>query len=876
MKLTALRLFNVRRFAGRGVRIENIGDGVNVLCAPNEFGKSTSFDALHALFFQPHSGTPGSVQALRPYSAGSPTIEADVVTDAGAFRLSKRFYGGRHAQVRERDTGRLIAQADEAEQFIARLVRGGTGGPAGLLWVRQGVTGIERRTKGDDETEKRARETVLTSVQGEVEVLTGGRRMQRALVLCEAELEPLITSTGRPKSGGPYAAAIAERDTLIERERNLRAGVDDLRAALDRRRQVTARLAEIAAPEQERERRQDLAKAEEALAAAKVQSEALNAAQSEEALAQNRLDVASNTLNAYRQLLERHTHMRAEEAAAIKARDELRARDGEGNAALSASTAELEKAVGEVEEHRALLGRAEQAERAREAGERLAAVRKILLNAQAAREEVEQIQAAMQRLTFPADKIAALDAIERKLQQALAVKQARATRVRIDYAPGAQGSVALEGGILANGEEHMITRTTALEINSIGRLTLTMPVSLDNGEIETLEHKRHGLLVELGVESLPAARLRETEREQMERSLGLARQRLSLLAPEGLAVLQEEVNQLDATTVDAEELPPDAETVRERLRVAQERARDLRAIFTVQQTHARTIATDLTQAEVTAAGKLASVLAITERLGPGEQWRSHEDELAAAQHQAQVVRDAASAKKEALAARAVELAITEARRNRIASAVQAAAKDIAALREEAAGLGARIQTRAEEAIEETWQETCDKLAEAQDKVSRLEHEIAVLTRLRISLETARVEARDHYFTPVMRELRPLLGLLFEDATVTFDEDTLLPRSVMRNGLEEDVSVLSGGMREQLAILTRLAFARLLAHDGQAAPVILDDALVYSDDDRIEKMFDALHREASNQQIIILSCRQRAFAKLGGNVLRMEDWHPQEA
>ena len=82
------------------------------------------------------------------------------------------------------------------------------------------------------------------------------------------------------------------------------------------------------------------------------------------------------------------------------------------------------------------------------------------------------------------------------------------------------------------------------------------------------------------------------------------------------------------------------------------------------------------------------------------------------------------------------------------------------------------------------------------------------------------------------------------------------------------------MREQLAILTRLAFARLLAKGGQPTPVILDDALVYSDDDRIERMFDALHRQARDQQIIVFSCRQRAFAKLGGNALTMVPWVPE--
>jgi len=66
---------------------------------------------------------------------------------------------------------------------------------------------------------------------------------------------------------------------------------------------------------------------------------------------------------------------------------------------------------------------------------------------------------------------------------------------------------------------------------------------------------------------------------------------------------------------------------------------------------------------------------------------------------------------------------------------------------------------------------------------------------------------------------------------------------------------------------------LLAHHGREVPVILDDALIYSDDDRIEKMFDILHHQAQSQQIIVLSCRQRAFARLGGTRLQMRDWNP---
>jgi hypothetical protein len=135
MKITALRLHNVKRFAGKGVAIEEIGDGVNVLCAANEFGKSTSFEALHALFFQPYSGTPGEVQKLRPYSGGNPLVEADILAEGRAYRLTKQFYGGRRASVVDIASGALVAQADEAENFISNLIRGGTAGPAGLLCV---------------------------------------------------------------------------------------------------------------------------------------------------------------------------------------------------------------------------------------------------------------------------------------------------------------------------------------------------------------------------------------------------------------------------------------------------------------------------------------------------------------------------------------------------------------------------------------------------------------------------------------------------------------------------------------------------------------------------------------------------------------------
>jgi hypothetical protein len=94
-------------------------------------------------------------------------------------------------------------------------------------------------------------------------------------------------------------------------------------------------------------------------------------------------------------------------------------------------------------------------------------------------------------------------------------------------------------------------------------------------------------------------------------------------------------------------------------------------------------------------------------------------------------------------------------------------------------------------------------------------------------------------------LRRFCACFWPEAHLRFDDATLLPRTLIRAGQEEGLDILSGGTQEQIALLVRLAFARMHARAGHAAPLILDDALVFTDDDRIEAMFDALHRQAAD-------------------------------
>jgi uncharacterized protein YhaN len=81
-----------------------------------------------------------------------------------------------------------------------------------------------------------------------------------------------------------------------------------------------------------------------------------------------------------------------------------------------------------------------------------------------------------------------------------------------------------------------------------------------------------------------------------------------------------------------------------------------------------------------------------------------------------------------------------------------------------------------------------------------------------------------------------------------------------------LSRLSDGTQEQIAVLVRLAMGALICERGQPVPIMLDDALAFSDDDRIQRMFDAFKRAGRSQQVIILTCRARAFANLGGSEL----------
>ncbi|WP_020043626.1 hypothetical protein, partial [Salipiger mucosus] len=283
---------------------------------------------------------------------------------------------------------------------------------------------------------------------------------------------------------------------------------------------------------------------------------------------------------------------------------------------------------------------------------------------------------------------------------------------------------------------------------------------------------------------------------------------------------------------------------------------------------ARAEATRADGALTSARDRLARATEALERLGTTD-----EDALAKEVAQAAEALRAAETLLEERRRTAPDLEMARAAAKRHDSVDAQARETVARLRPQLATLDERIARQSGEAVEERLEETRQDLAVAEARLARIEHEVAVLKRLESALDAARSQARERYFTPVATELKPLLQLLWPEAELLWGEETLLPRALIRDGQEEPIEILSGGTQEQLALMVRLAFARMLSSAGRPAPVILDDALVFTDDDRIERMFDALHRQADDLQILVLTCRQRAFRALGGRTLQLAPAEP---
>jgi len=162
----------------------------------------------------------------------------------------------------------------------------------------------------------------------------------------------------------------------------------------------------------------------------------------------------------------------------------------------------------------------------------------------------------------------------------------------------------------------------------------------------------------------------------------------------------------------------------------------------------------------------------------------------------------------------------------------------------------------------------EKLHMAQIRLERVEHEnrslfrrSAVAKLLFESMRDERDKARQAYVAPLKEKIEGLGRLVFDDTfQVDINEDLQIANRTLK-GVTVPFDSLSGGTKEQLSLIFRLACSMIVAKDG-GTPLILDDALGYTDPERLRLMGAVLAKAAKECQIVIFTCTPDRYGNVG--------------
>jgi hypothetical protein len=162
----------------------------------------------------------------------------------------------------------------------------------------------------------------------------------------------------------------------------------------------------------------------------------------------------------------------------------------------------------------------------------------------------------------------------------------------------------------------------------------------------------------------------------------------------------------------------------------------------------------------------------------------------------------------------------------------------------------------------------ERLQVSQTHLERISYETdALLQRAaaaRLLFETmrgARDNARQAYIKPLKEKIEGLGRLVFDESLQVDITDDLQIASRTYEGVTVPFDSLSGGTKEQLSLIFRLACAMIVAKDG-GTPLILDDTLGYTDHERLKLMGAVMSKAAKECQIVIFTCVPDRYRNIG--------------
>jgi hypothetical protein len=144
---------------------------------------------------------------------------------------------------------------------------------------------------------------------------------------------------------------------------------------------------------------------------------------------------------------------------------------------------------------------------------------------------------------------------------------------------------------------------------------------------------------------------------------------------------------------------------------------------------------------------------------------------------------------------------------------------------------------------------CEHARDEHDRVGRRARAVQLLRDVMVRhRDTTRLRYVEPYRAELQRLGRPVFGPSFE---VDVDSDLCILNRTL-DGCTVPYESLSGGAKEQLGILARLAGAALVAKED-AVPILIDDALGFTDPQRLVKMAGVFDTLGERGQVIVLTC-----------------------
>ena len=156
-------------------------------------------------------------------------------------------------------------------------------------------------------------------------------------------------------------------------------------------------------------------------------------------------------------------------------------------------------------------------------------------------------------------------------------------------------------------------------------------------------------------------------------------------------------------------------------------------------------------------------------------------------------------------------------------------------------------------------------AQKQEQAQRLQGEYDAIAMAMDALESANLTLQNRF--------SPALGAraaeIFSGITggryqrVLLGRDFSLAAGSDADGAQHSVQLLSQGATDQLYLSVRLAICDMVLPRDRSVPLIMDDALISFDDERLHAALDFLLQESRQRQILLFTCQKREQEYLAG-------------